>query len=89
MKTGLEQIAEERVKQITQKNYTCSHDQQHKNKELLYAALAYLNSAIYGSNVGEEDWPSNWGEFKSHGYENDLARAGALIAAELDRIHLT
>ena len=87
-KTGLQLITEERVKQIGKYHYYATHDDMYKNKELLLAALAYLNTAIYGGNVGIEDWPWKSELFKDEGYVESLKKAGALIAAELDRIQL-
>ena len=54
MKTGLEQIAEKLAEQI---NSTDLQYKDCKNKELLFGALSYLNAAIYGESVGNEDWP--------------------------------
>jgi len=87
-KSGIEQITEERVKQIAKYKYTSYHDALYMNKELLFAALAYLNKSIYGDSVGEEDWPWDIKYFKDEGYVENLKKAGALIAAELDRLQL-
>ena len=87
-KSGIELIIEERVKQIAKYHYHGMHDVLYTNKELLFAALAYLNEALYGGNVGIEDWPWDIKYFKNEGYIESLKKAGALIAAELDRIQL-
>lgn len=84
---GIEQIREEREKQIGKHGYNLKHDQKHFNKELLFAALAYLNSAIYGTSVGHEDWPFENIYWRPEGYIDCLKKAGAFIAAELDRIN--
>ena len=89
MKTGLEQITEERVKQIGKYGYTSFHDAGYKNKELLFGALAYLNAAIYGEAVGKEDWPFEQIYWHYEGYVECLKKAGAFIAAELDRLNLS
>ena len=88
MKTGIEQINEERTKQIDKYGYSPSHDSNYKNKELLFAALAYINTAIYGSGSGSEDWPFEIKFFHDDGYVENLKKAGALIAAELDRLNI-
>ena len=94
MKTGLEQISEERVKQITKYGYTSYHDNGYKNKELLYAALAYLKLAIGEEDTlteswAMEDWPWDIKYFKDEGYVENLKKVGAFIAAELDRLNLS
>mgnify|MGYP001772430254 CR=1 FL=1 len=83
MKTGIEQIAEELTKQI---NNTTLHYEDCKNKELLFGALSYLNAAIYGESVGNEDWPFTQINWQYEGYIESLKKAGAFIAAELDRL---
>ena len=81
MKTGIEQIAEEQLKQI---NKYGSISTNLKDKKLLFGALSYLNAAIYGESVGNEDWPFEQIYWHYEGYAESLKKAGALIAAELD-----
>ena len=83
MKTGIEQIAEEQLKQI---NKYGSISTNLKDKKLLFSALSYLNAAIYGESVGNEDWPFEQIYWHYEGYAESLKKAGALIAAELDRL---
>lgn len=92
MKTGLEQISEERIKQISKYGYTLYHDSGYKNKELLYGALAYLKTAIGSEETlieswPMEDWPFDIKYFHDEGYVENLKKAGAFIAAELDRLN--
>lgn len=83
---ALELIAIERHEQLFAHGYTPETDQQYKSNELLFGALAYLNTAIYGKGVGEEDWPFRRDTFKpSEDDEKNLVKAAAMIAAELDR----
>ena len=86
MKTGLEQIAEEQLKQI---NKYGSISTNLKDKKLLFGALSYLNAAIYGESVGNEDWPFEQIYWHYEGYAESLKKAGALIAAELDRLQIS
>ena len=86
MKTGLEQIAEEQLKQI---NKYDSISTNLKDKKLLFGALSYLNAAIYGESVGNEDWPFEQIYWHYEGYAESLKKAGALIAAELDRLQVS
>ena len=83
MKTGIEQITEELTEQINNINL---HYEDCKNKELLFGALSYLNAAIYGESVGNEDWPFTQINWQYEGYVESLKKAGAFIAAELDRL---
>jgi hypothetical protein len=85
MKTGIELIAQERKEQVKKHGFTTQHDQDtHYEGELLAAA----NFAItYNDSI----LPSGFEEFKSKmGYKNKVQRlavAGALIAAEIDRLN--
>jgi len=83
MKTGIEQIAEERAKQLNK--YSLAHDLSHPDSELLTAAVSY----IYGGSVGRDMWPWEPESYNDEGYVENLKKAGALIAAVLDRLNLT
>ena len=84
--TGIDLITEEREKQISKYGYTPEHDSGYKSYQLVFGALAYLNTAIYGKSVGEEDWPFDAKYFHDEGYVESLKKAGAFIVAELDRV---
>lgn len=93
MKTGTELIQEERNKQIAKYGYTPGHDAGYKNKELLMGALSYLKRAIGDENcmiatTSTEDWPFDMKNFNDEGYVESLKKAGAFIAAELDRLQV-
>jgi len=102
MKTGIELIAEERQRQVDVEGYSEQHDSQHKVSEFIYAAIAYVESAKVGVNCAEmgntnEDeimmrkvgmgihYPFGW-NFKPTTDIRDLVKAGALIAAAIDRL---
>lgn len=68
---GIELLVKERRRQIEEKGYDAAHDDRHDSKEMLSEAAVKLNSV----GAGESDYPVT-----------DLVRAGALLAAELDRI---
>ncbi len=89
MKTGIEQISEERAKQINKYGYTLYHDANYNNKQLLLAALSYLKTAVGGEEAQMLNWPWEDKYFKDEGYVENLKKAGALIAAELDRLNLS
>lgn len=95
--TGIELIEVERLRQVTEEGRTPEHDKQHDEGELAMAAAAFLrvvqlrragHSASGGRFIAlsEGYWPWDTVAFKPADDVRDLTRAGALIAAELDRI---
>lgn len=74
-------IARERYRQIDQEKYNTRHDDQLTNGQLARAAAAYALSS-------PACWPFHILHFKpSPGNRiKDLVKAGALIAAEIDRL---
>ena len=99
MKTGIELIAEERQRQIEKEGWTAEHDAEHKNGELADAAACYAMSAEkrdkYASwNIVKSfkfprwwPWDSNWWKPTPEDRVRELQKAGALIAAEIDRLN--
>jgi len=93
MTNGVKAIQEERERQI-EKGYSKKHDQTfHKNGELLDVPLGILlyhsNYRIEGDNSfyrALADWERYIIEKYSDYYKRSLEVAGAMIAAELDRI---
>jgi len=95
MKTGSELIAEERQRQITAEGYTPEHDDRHKDFEMGKAAESYLSAVVTPDEEGDEngkvrpswDWPwdKEWWKPSKDPVRN-LVKAGALIAAEIDRL---
>ena len=94
MKTGLELIAEERHRQVAGENWTPQHDDEHDAGELAAAASAYaMNAAcllhpMCGTPLESPPivWPWDAAAWKPKEPIRDLVRAGALIAAEIDRL---
>ena len=86
MKTGIELIAIERKRQVEEEGWTPQHDDQHTNYEMMYAAVCYILSS--SSLALDNFWPKGWGDkwFKPATRQRDLVKAGALIAAEIDRL---
>jgi len=84
---GIEAIIRARLRQFT-KGYTPEHDRRHTVEDLLDAAKAYLASVTphaYASDpMAYWPWPSDG--FNPGTREEALAKAGAMIAAALDRI---
>jgi hypothetical protein len=85
MKTGIELIAEERQEQIEKHGFTVQQDVKHyNNNELIKGALFCVNTETF-------EWPYGWDlVFKRKISESDrinqLKKAGAFIAAEIDRL---
>lgn len=81
---GVGIIASERQRQIEREGYDAAHDSEHDPKELIDAARAYLHAERSLSGAARM-WP--WGVgFKPTTLARNLAKAGALIAAALDRL---
>lgn len=84
---GAEHIARERLRQVQAEGYSSTHDDNHDNGELVRAAIAYLTCD--GPNYdGDKWWPWYDDSFKPDPTDplHNLIRAGALIAAEIDRL---
>ena len=95
MKTGIELITEERARQINVEGWTPEHDDTHDCGEMAQAAACYALSTLGTSvaeggaaQVKEELWPwsDEWWKPGDHGVRT-LVKAGALIAAEIDRLN--
>ncbi len=93
--TGIELIAIERKRGIEAEGWTAEHDDTHTKGELLTAAIAYATAAqhqeIHGPRadmdfVRQMYWPFEASWWKPKDMEKNLIVAGALIAAEIDRI---
>lgn len=84
--TGIERIAAERKRQVEEEGWTPEHDEGHGFGELTAAAICYLMHAhgVIGEEVPDLwPWEDQW--WKPNDKIRDLERAGALVAAELDR----
>lgn len=92
MKTGAELIAEERRRQIEQECWSQTRDiELHKNGELAQAAVCYTLEPRYREMFGANFkgiWPWNliWWKPTPNDRIRELVKAGALIAAEIDRL---
>lgn len=89
-KDGATLIAEERRRQIEQEGWTPEHDDEWDRHQLVGAAVCY---ALEGIALPAEMkrridrlwcWSAEW--WKPKDRIRDLVRAGALIAAEIDRL---
>jgi hypothetical protein len=96
--SGAEMIAAERERQTAEEGWTAEHDDQHDRGQLAAAACAY---AYPGDLVTRDTrvvhkrllWPWSDGyrpaddRYRPIERVRELAKAGALIAAEIDRLH--
>lgn len=95
---GAELIATERARQIAVEGWTPEHDDTHDDAEMVKAARAYswvaLCEVCFAADATDfriipNDWPMEWSRhwFKpSDDPVRNLVKAGALIAAEIDRL---
>jgi hypothetical protein len=77
---GASLIAAERQRQIEQEGYSPEHDEHHGQGQLGMAAKAYLTGNGAAWPWDEESWKPTGDVVR------DLVKAGALIAAEIDRL---
>lgn len=83
--SGIESIAAERRRQIEAEGWTPEHDDEHCVGELAAAAASYaLARNECDSALVSWPWAMKW--WKPKDTRSNLVRAGALIAAELDRL---
>lgn len=97
MKKGIELITKERQRQIEEEGWTKEHDAEHVGGELARAASAYAYP-IYRMGFNPEEieekipvqfppnWNSKWWKPTPEDRVKELTKAGALIAAEIDRL---
>lgn len=84
--TGVEIIAAERKRQIEVEGFTAEHDRGHGGGSLAAAAACYaLYKRSRTDSVRLWPWSLKWWKPSDDQIRN-LAKAGALIAAEIDRL---
>jgi hypothetical protein len=91
MKSGIEIIAAERERQITQEGWSLEHDAQYSNGELTDAAICYASNRPKEQGFmlpipSRWPWHRDWWKPTPDDRIRELAKAGALIAAEIDRL---
>jgi hypothetical protein len=97
MKNGIELIAQERKRQIELDGYTSLNDKEYQEGELANAAAYYaLTDELidfinqnWGNDMHLHIWPFDLNSIKRTPEDRirELQKAGALIAAEIDRIN--
>lgn len=93
--SGIQLIAAERTRQIEDEGFSAEKDDKYRELELLRASESYLTAVTSPDEVGDEDgktrpawdwpWDKKWWKPSEDPVRN-LVKAGALIAAELDRL---
>lgn len=78
-------IAMERERQIVEEGWTAKHDGQWANDELVRAAVYYALPRRYDVLIAWP-WAEEWNKKGQHSRIRQLEIAGALIAAEIDRL---
>ena len=99
MKTGIQLITEERERQINAEGWTPEHDDAHTYGQMAAAALTYIEVELIRENyqpayqaaqiteIMSQRWPWEEEWFKpSDDPVRNMVKAGALIAAEIDRL---
>ena len=84
MTSGIELIAAERQRQIDEEGYGIEHDSNLQPDALASAAVVYAMPEKYGQLLAF--WPWDLSHYKPKDRLTNLIRAGALIAAEIDRL---
>ena len=91
MKTGIEYITQERKRQIFEEDWDGENDDKYRDDELPRAAVAYATPAglrLFGLNGLPNHFPfdKEWWKPSPDDRIKELSKAGALIAAEIDRL---
>jgi hypothetical protein len=85
---GTEAINTERMRQVTEEGWTAEHDNMHATGELAAAAICYARLAVWkGAPIlMPSGWPWSPDWWKPSTPKHNLEKAGALLAAEWDRL---
>lgn len=92
MKSGIEIIAEERKRQIEVEGWTSEHDDKYYCGELSDAAVCYATRGYWRNSQRNPAYymmfpfSPEWWKPTPDDRIRELAKAGALIAAEIDRL---
>jgi hypothetical protein len=84
--TGAELIAAERQRQVTEEGWSAEHDVTQHADGALACAASYLASQRPPARTGYPMWALEIGGKLKFNRVRELTIAGALIAAEIDRI---
>lgn len=85
LSAAITDIIAERQRQQSAEGWTQEHDDTHDKAEMVLAAISYL-MAVVNPNASQGWWPWDIRSWKPSSGRRDLVKAGALIAAEIERI---
>lgn len=91
IKSGIERIAAERKRQIEVEGWNAAHDVEHVNGELASVAACYAireRCPITVRSLWPDSWDYGWFKPSPENRIRELEKAGALIAAEIDRLQM-
>ncbi len=92
---GAEAIHRERERQKAVEGWTPEHDDEHDHEELAQAAACYaippwfvhIDAArVYRSTLWPKSWSKEWWKPSPNNRKREIEKAGALLAAEWDRL---
>jgi len=84
--SGVLYIANERYRQILEKGYDAANDDKQTDGKMAFAAITYAMPENCRKELADVFWPWDKKDFHpSHDQLKNLIKAGALIAAEIDR----
>ncbi len=94
MKTGIQLIAAERRRQVSKEGWTPEHDDKHNVGQMAKAAACYaMPTDVRETEVDNRSyrwiiwpWTEKWWKPTPKDRVRELVKAGALIAAEIDRL---
>lgn len=98
---GANIIMKERLRQIEKFDWSLDHDDQYAHGELLIYAQYWLSMPLpecdiaratakdYLQGLDQSGWEDEWFKYDERTPIERLARAGALVAAEIDRVNRT
>jgi hypothetical protein len=82
---GVARIATERRRQVEIESWTIEHDDEHRNGEMALAAACYAHPSLSRQPIVALCWPWDMSWWKPSDRIHELEKAGALIAAEIER----
>jgi len=84
--SGVVMIAQERNRQVTAHGFDGARDDQYVHHELVSAAVHYALNDGWGRRFWPSAWDARYDQKANDDRITQLAKAGALIAAEIDRL---